>query len=126
MAGDSIIWPASPRAAAVLITLMKLEDAKHAEVAEGLARQLNGAGVDVLLDDREERAGVKFKDADLVGLPIRLTIGDKALEQGGVEFKTRRDTGKGEVVRLDVAVERVLAALNAKALRRPLRTTQAA
>jgi prolyl-tRNA synthetase len=49
---------------------------------------------------------VKFKDADLIGIPVRLTIGDKALAEGGVEFKARRDTGKGEVVKLtDVAAK---------------------
>jgi prolyl-tRNA synthetase len=67
----------------------------------------------VLIDDRDERAGVKFKDADLIGLPIRLTLGDKALEQGGVEYKTRRDPGKGEVVPIADVTAKCLAAINA-------------
>jgi prolyl-tRNA synthetase len=67
----------------------------------------------VLIDDRDERPGVKFKDADIVGIPVRLTIGDKALEQGGVEFKLRKDTqGKGEVVGLTDVVQRCVATLN--------------
>jgi prolyl-tRNA synthetase len=58
----------------------------------------------VLIDDRDERPGVKFKDADLIGIPIRLTVGDKALAQGCVEFKRRGDEGKGELVALDDVV----------------------
>jgi len=103
---NGICWPAPIAPYHVLITLMKPEDAKHNEVAGQIACELSGMGIDVLIDDRDERPGVKFKDADLVGIPIRLTIGDKALEQGGVEYKTRRDTGKGEVVSLaDVAAK---------------------
>jgi prolyl-tRNA synthetase len=66
--------------------------------AESIARDLAASGLDVLIDDRAERPGVKFKDADLIGVPIRLTIGKKSLEAGGVEFKLRTDAGKGEVV----------------------------
>jgi prolyl-tRNA synthetase len=111
---NGIIWPAAIAPYHVLITLMKPEDPKQREIAKDLGARLAAAGVDVLIDDRDERPGVKFKDADIVGIPVRLTIGDKALEQGGVEFKLRRDTqGKGEVVPLDGAPERCLAALNA-------------
>lgn len=110
---NGIIWPPAIAPYHVLITLMKPEDAKQHEVAKDLAKQLNDAGVDVLIDDRDERPGVKFKDADIVGIPVRLTIGDKALEQGGVEFKLRKDTqGKGEVVALAAVVEKCLASLN--------------
>jgi prolyl-tRNA synthetase len=56
---------------------------------------------------------VKFKDADLVGIPVRLTIGDKGLAEGGVEFKPRRDKGKGETIAFDAVVERCLSFLNA-------------
>jgi prolyl-tRNA synthetase len=109
---NGIVWPAAVAPYHVLITMMKPEDAKHREVAGKIACELVGAGVDVLTDDRDERPGVKFKDADLVGIPIRLTIGDKALEQGGVEFKARRDPGKGEVVPLGEVVTRCVAVLN--------------
>ncbi|MGH7242930.1 MAG: proline--tRNA ligase [Phycisphaerales bacterium] len=103
---NGICWPAPIAPYHVLITLMKPEDAKHNEVAGKIACELVGKGIDVLIDDRDERPGVKFKDADLVGIPIRLTLGDKALEQGGVEYKTRRDTGKGEIVPLsDIAAK---------------------
>lgn len=109
---NGICWPAPIAPYHVLITLMKPEDAKHNEIAGKIACELVGKGIDVLIDDRDERPGVKFKDADLVGIPIRLTIGDKALEQGGVEYKTRRDTGKGEVVSLTEVAAKCAAVIN--------------
>jgi prolyl-tRNA synthetase len=109
---NGIIWPAAIAPYHVLITLMKPDDAKHREVAAKIAGELTAAGVDVLTDDRDERPGVKFKDADLIGAPIRITIGDKALEQGGVEYKTRKDTGKGEVVALADVAAKCVAMLN--------------
>ncbi len=109
---NGIVWPAAIAPYHVLITLMKPDDEKQRAAAGKLACELVGAGVDVLTDDRDERPGVKFKDADLVGIPIRVTIGDKALEQGGVEFKARKDTGKGEVVPMGEIVARCLAVLN--------------
>lgn len=109
-----IIWPTALAPYHVLITLMKPEDAKHMQTAQEIAASLSAQGVDVLIDEREERAGVKFKDADLIGVPLRLTIGDKALEQGGVEFKARKDAGKGEVVSLTDIASRCLAFINAR------------
>ena len=76
-----------------------------------LEAQLTAAGLDVLVDDRDERPGPKFKDADLIGMPLRLTIGQKALDAGGVEFKHRADEGKGEVVPTGEVRERCLAEL---------------
>ncbi len=111
---DGIVWPAAIAPYHVLIVMMKADDARQKEVAGKLACQLVGAGADVLVDDRDERAGVKFKDADLVGIPVRITIGDKALDAGGVEFKLRKDTqSKGEVVPMDAVLARCLAAINA-------------
>lgn len=111
---NGIIWPTAIAPYHVLVTLMKPGDAKHREAGDRLSRELAHAGVDVLIDDREERPGVKFKDADLVGIPIRLTVGDKALEAGGVEFKARRDPGKGEVVGMEKVVGRCVEALNGR------------
>jgi prolyl-tRNA synthetase len=107
---NGIIWPAAIAPYHVLITMMKADDAAHAQAAARLAADLAAAGLDVLIDDRDERPGVKFKDADLIGIPVRLTIGDKALAEGGVEFKARRDTGKGEVVKLADAPAKCAAA----------------
>jgi prolyl-tRNA synthetase len=109
---NGIIWPAPIAPYHVLITLMRPEDAKHQEVVGKIACELSGMGVDVLIDDRDERPGVKFKDADLVGIPLRLTVGDKALESGGVEFKARRDASKGEVVPLSDVARKCLEMLN--------------
>jgi prolyl-tRNA synthetase len=109
---NGIIWPAAIAPYHVLITLMKPDDPRQREVAGKIACELVGHGVDVLTDDRDERPGPKFKDADLVGIPIRVTIGDKALEQGGVEFKARKDTGKGQVVPLADVVQTCLNTLN--------------
>jgi prolyl-tRNA synthetase len=109
-----IIWPVALAPYHVLVVLMKPEDARHREVATKLVADLTAAGVDVLIDDRDERPGVKFKDADLIGVPLRITIGDKALEQGGVEYKARRDAGKGDVVALDAIVEKCVGVINAR------------
>jgi prolyl-tRNA synthetase len=86
---DGIIWPLSiaPYQATVL-TLGK--EPELARAAEEVAAALAKAGLDVLYDDRDERAGVKFKDADLVGIPIRIAVGRKGLAEGKVEWKLRR------------------------------------
>jgi prolyl-tRNA synthetase len=107
-----IIWPVALAPYHVLVVLMKPEDAKQREVANTIIHNLTSQGVDVLLDDRDERPGVKFKDADLIGVPVRITIGDKALEQGGVEYKLRRDAGKGEIVPLGDVLAKCMAAIN--------------
>lgn len=105
---NGIIWPMALAPFHVLITVMKIDNAEHMSHAQRLAGELADAGFDVLIDDRDDRPGSKFKDADLIGVPIRLTIGDKALEQGGVEFKPRTDSGKGEIVDVDSIVQRCL------------------
>ncbi len=111
---DGIIWPAALAPFHVLITLMKPDDPRQSQASLALSRDLTAAGIDVLIDDRDERAGVKFKDADLVGLPIRLTLGDKALDAGGVEFKARKGPAgaKPEVVPMGESVARCVAGLN--------------
>jgi prolyl-tRNA synthetase len=104
---DGIIWPKAiaPFDAVVTITNMKQDDLR--EAGEKLYHDLQRAGLDVLLDDREERAGVKFKDADLIGIPYRITIGKK-IADGMVELFERR-TKQTEDVKLKDAVERVQA-----------------
>ncbi|HZW08486.1 MAG TPA: proline--tRNA ligase [Phycisphaerales bacterium] len=108
---NGIVWPAAIAPYHAEIVLMKPADPEHAALAARLAEELAGAGLDVLIDDRDERPGVKFKDADLVGIPLRITIGEKALAAGGVELKARTDSGKGEVVPLTQVRERCLAIL---------------
>ncbi len=110
---NGIIWPPSIAPFQVLVTLVRHDDAKARDAAGRLAQDLNALGIDVLIDDRDERPGPKFKDADLVGIPIRLTLGEKSLEQDAVEFKRRTDPGKGELVKLGDAAAACVAALRA-------------
>ena len=93
---NGIIWPMSVAPYHVIITVMKPEDEVQAEVAEKIYADLQKAGAEVLLDDRKERPGVKFKDADLLGIPIRITVGRGAAD-GIVEYKMRRDADKVEL-----------------------------
>ena len=90
-----IIWPMSVAPYHVIITLINPDDEVQAQVGEKIYSQLQEAGVEVLLDDRKERPGVKFKDADLLGIPVRITVG-KGAASGLVEYKLRRDEEKTE------------------------------
>jgi prolyl-tRNA synthetase len=87
---DGIIWPISVAPYAVCITpLAVAPDTQVMQLAEKLYADLSAQGVEVIIDDRDERPGVKFKDADLVGFPIRIGIGEKSLAKGEVELKLR-------------------------------------
>ena len=92
-----IVWPAPLAPYGAHVVPVSVEDAKLRETAEQLAAALDAAGVDPLLDDRDERPGVKFKDADLIGLPVRLTVGARALARGCVELKPRGAREAAEV-----------------------------
>ncbi|MEX1143575.1 MAG: proline--tRNA ligase [Anaerolineales bacterium] len=111
-----LIWPMS--IAPYDVHMVALRGA--GEQAEKLYAQLQAAGLDVLFDDREESPGVKFNDADLIGLPIRLTVGERSLKEGGVELKLRHEEDK-HLVKLDDVVtevarikERLLESIRAK------------
>lgn len=93
---NGIIWPMSVAPYHVIITVMKPDDAVQAAVADDIYQNLLRAKVEVLLDDRKERPGVKFKDADLLGIPIRITVGRGAAD-GIVEYKLRREADKAEL-----------------------------
>jgi prolyl-tRNA synthetase len=86
-----IIWPLAVAPYEVLISVVNPKDPATSDAAGGLYDALRGAGIEVLLDDRDERPGVKFNDADLIGIPYRLTVGPKGLKEGKVEI-TRRQT----------------------------------
>jgi len=113
---NGIIWPTSIAPYQVVITPIKFAPGTQAaEVANDLYGQLEERGIDVLLDDRDERPGVKFNDADLIGIPLRLVIGDKGLAASGgseVEFKPRT-AEQAENVKVDQVVERTVAFLSA-------------
>ncbi|HEY8495515.1 MAG TPA: proline--tRNA ligase, partial [Limnochordales bacterium] len=107
-----IIWPVSVAPYHVIIVPVMYEDEQQRQVAEQLYEELGRAGVEVVLDDRDERAGVKFKDADLLGFPLRITIGPKSLKEGQVELKSR-DGRMEERVPIGETVERVRAWIQA-------------
>jgi prolyl-tRNA synthetase len=101
--------PASIAPFTVVVTVTNVSDALLAQTGETIAAELESAGLDVLLDDRDERAGVKFKDADLVGIPYRINVGKKAAG-GFVELVTRATATSVDVALNEVAalvIERV-------------------
>jgi len=103
---DGIIWPAPIAPYDVVITPVKYEG-RVREVADRLEAELSEAGLETLLDDRDARAGVKFKDADLIGIPVRLTVGERTLAEDAVELRMRDGSrGRGERIRVDEAVAR--------------------
>jgi prolyl-tRNA synthetase len=86
---DGIIWPNSIAPFQCLISVLNIKDSQLAEAAEKTYRDLQSQGVEVLIDDRDERPGVKFKDADLIGIPFRINFGSKKFSQGKVEWVER-------------------------------------
>jgi prolyl-tRNA synthetase len=107
---DGIIWPLPIAPFQAIVTIVGKEE-QVVSTAEQIHQRLLEAGVDVLLDDRDERPGVKFKDADLIGFPLRIAVGAKSLANGHVEFSLRSDRQK-HLVAPDEAVERVMTALS--------------
>jgi prolyl-tRNA synthetase len=93
---NGIIWPDNIAPFEVIIIPVNYEDEKTKKITEKMYKELSLSGLDVLIDDRNERAGVKFKDADLIGIPYRVTIGKKNLADGKIELKARKD-GKDKV-----------------------------
>lgn len=102
---DGIIWPASIAPFSVVVVPVNMKDETQAAVAEKVYQELRKAGIDTIIDDRAERPGVKFKDADLVGYPVRVTVGKKAAD-GQVEVLRRRDK-EMQLVETDALVDTV-------------------
>lgn len=107
---DGIIWPVSVAPYHVIVTLVKPKDETQSKLAEDIYQRLLTAGVEAVIDDRDERPGVKFKDADLLGFPIRITVGKRAGE-GIVEYKLRRDSEKTEIS-VEEAIENAINLVN--------------
>ncbi len=104
---DGVIWPLSVAPYTVCITPLAIAPESEAmKLAEKFYSELTAKGVDVILDDRDERPGVKFKDSELVGFPIRIGLGEKSLAKGEVEIKPRN--GAMQFVKIEEAVEAVL------------------
>lgn len=103
---NGIIWPVSVAPYEVLITVIRPDDPETSSAATDLYDQLNDAGLDVLLDDREERPGVKFADSELIGIPFRITVGPKGIEAGELEL-TERSTMTKQSVAIDTVIDTV-------------------
>lgn len=95
---QGIVWPDAIAPFTVALLPMNMHKSPRvAETAEKLYQELLGAGIDVIFDDRKERAGVMFADMDLIGIPHRLVLGERGMDAGKIEYKGRRDTGNSEL-----------------------------
>lgn len=107
---NGIRWPVNTAPYEVVVTVVKPKDVDCHEAGERLYEKLTEAGIDVIIDDRDERPGVKFKDADLVGFPYRVTIGPKGLEAGVFEL-VRRASGEKRDLPIKHAAEMIVEAV---------------
>jgi prolyl-tRNA synthetase len=105
-----IVWPVAVAPFTVVVTVAQSEDPESAKVGESVYEQLTAAGIEAVLDDRAERAGVKFRDAELTGIPFRVTVGKRGLADSTVEV-TRRETGETVKVGLGDIVPHLRGAL---------------
>ncbi|MGL5380183.1 proline--tRNA ligase [Clostridium sp.] len=101
---NGIVWPLSVAPYHVTVIPVNIKDENQMEVANSIYNELKAIGVDALLDDRNERAGVKFKDSELMGIPMRITVGKKVTE-GGIEFKLR--SSEVEQIKIEEAIQKV-------------------
>jgi len=106
---DGIIWPDSVAPYNAIVVPVSAANEAQMALAEQIYEKLQAAGIETMLDDRDERAGVKFKDADLIGIPHRINVGRRAAE-GVVEYKPRRDKAAEELT-VDEAVEKIVKAV---------------
>ena len=104
---NGIVWPLSVAPYHVSVIPVNIKDEEQMKVAEKLYNSLKDLGVEVLMDDRNERAGVKFKDSEIIGIPMRVTVGKK-ISEGAVEFKLRAG-GDNEVINIEDVCNRVKA-----------------
>jgi prolyl-tRNA synthetase len=100
---DGIIWPLALSPFPVEVVPTSVTDEPVRDAAEKIYGELRAKGVEALIDDRDERPGVKFKDADLIGFSLRLTVGQKGLAKGVVELRERREKTNHEVSVADAA-----------------------
>jgi prolyl-tRNA synthetase len=108
---DGIAWPVSIAPFEVLVLPTNVSDEDLRSTAETIYSGLLAMGIEALLDDRDERPGAKFKDADLVGIPFRVTVGNKAAKEGKVEVRIRKSGESVKVARTE-AVEATLKMVN--------------
>ncbi len=91
---SGIVWPREVSPYQLVVLPLDITDPKIMEFAHGVYRDMKASGVDVLFDDRDERAGVKFKDADLIGVPLQVIIGKESVKKNTIELKVRKDNSK--------------------------------
>ena len=108
---NGIVWPVPLAPYQVIITPVNINDEKIKKMSVQLYKALQQRGIEVILDDRDERAGVKFKDADLIGIPLRVTVGQKLLIEGVLEVKIRR-TGEVKILAVDRAEDFIINYIN--------------
>ena len=108
---NGIIFPISIAPFEVIIVSVNQDDAEVVGAADKIYGELKNKGIEVLLDDRDERAGVKFKDADLIGIPVRITVGKKTLATGNVELKLRTEP-KPTLIPVDTAIAKTVELVN--------------
>jgi prolyl-tRNA synthetase len=107
---DGIRWSKTIAPYSVLVVPLAMQNSEVREAAERIYKELSAKGVDVLIDDRDARAGFKFKDADLIGIPLRVAVGERGIKEGIVELKWR-DQAEAQRVPVSDAVQAVLSAL---------------
>lgn len=107
-----IIWPAAIAPYQVIVVPINAKNEAQMQLAEAIYQELQAAKIETVLDDRKERAGVKFKDADLIGYPLRITVGPKAVDEDAIEVRTRR-TGEVETYGKTEYLAKVINALKA-------------
>jgi prolyl-tRNA synthetase len=115
---DGIIWPISIAPFEVIVSCVNQDDEEVAQAAEDIYQKLLDSGIEVLLDDRILRGGSKFKDADLIGMPVRVTVGKKSLADGNVEIKLRSES-KGKKIAKEKVVDEAIALV--KKLKEPFK-----
>ncbi|MDF1579460.1 MAG: proline--tRNA ligase [Desulfuromonadales bacterium] len=110
---NGIIWPLPIAPFQVMITMLNPKDDAVRQTSEQLYTDLRSAGIEVLLDDRDERPGSKFKDADLLGIPLRVTVGGRGIKEGALELQVRAD-GSKDSLPLAEAAQRIVARVDAE------------
>lgn len=116
---QGLIWPISVAPYAVHLVVLLSKDGREVDpaqnpssIADKIYADLTNSGIEVLYDDRNESPGVKFNDADLIGIPLRLTVSGRALKAGGIELKRRHDPSR-EIVELPSLIEKIHAEIEA-------------
>jgi len=112
---NGIVLPISLAPYEVVVLPLNMKDGHVKSVSEDVYKRLLAIGAEMIIDDREESAGVKFKDADLIGIPIHVVIGQKALREGAVEIKLRKG-GVSKKIRVEDVEKEIEAILNTQSL----------